>query len=230
MNKTGWIIFSTIVVLLLGGLVVYTRVTNPPIDVSGVENNSVIAASDQSGNIADRIKGDENGKVILVEYGDYQCPSCSGAYAGVNSLMDEYPEGVVFVFRNFPLTSIHPNAKAAAAVAEAAGQQGKYWEMHDLLYQNQNDWSSLDANKRTDLFKQYAATLELDMDTFNTDIASKAISQKISFDIALGKAASVAATPTFFLNGEKVDDSVSTSLVQGDLSQMKAKIDELLKK
>ena len=230
MNKTGWIIFTTVVVALLGGLVAWTRIANPPIDVSGINNNSVVAASDQNGNIGDHTKGSDENKILLVEYGDYQCPSCSQSFSSVNTLMEKRGSDVTFIFRNFPLTSIHPNAKAAAAAAEAAGLQGKYWEMHDALYENQNDWSSLDASKRTDAFTQYATTIGLNIDTFKADLANASIAKKINFDIALGKAAAVNATPTFFLNGEKLDEETASKLVQGDLSAIEAKIDALIKK
>lgn len=230
MNKIGWIIFSVVVVLVLGGLVAWTRIANPPIDLTGVENNSVVAASDQNGNIADHTKGSESNKILLIEYGDYQCPSCGDAYPNVNTLMEEYGDDVTLVFRNFPLTAIHPNARAAAAVAEAAGLQGKFWEMHDKLYVSQNDWSGLDASKRTTVFNSYAQDLGLDMDKFNADVAGKETGQKINFDMALGKSVDVAATPTFFLNGKKLDDATSSAIVQGDLTAIKAQLDELIKK
>ena len=229
MNKVGWIIFSVVVVLILGGLVAWTRIANPPIDLTGVENNSVIAASEQNGYIADHTSGSESKKILLIEYGDYQCPSCGGAYPHVKTLMEEYGKDVTLVFRNFPLTAIHPNARAAAAVAEAAGLQGKFWEMHDKLYESQNDWSSLDSSKRTTIFNSYAQGLGLDMDKFAADVAGKNIGQKINFDIALGKSVGVSATPTFFLNGEKLDDAAATGIVQGNLDSIKAKLDALVK-
>lgn len=229
MNKVGWIIFSAAVVLLLGSLVVWTRITNPPIDLSGVENNSIVAASEQNGNIADHTKGSDANKILLVEYGDYQCPSCGGAHPNINELMEEYGDTVTLVFRNFPLTSIHPNARAAGAVAEAAGLQGKFWEMHDMLYDRQSDWSSLDATQRTTIFKNYAEGLNLDIEKFNTDIAAANVNAKINFDMALGKSVNVSATPTFFLNGEKIDDTTSSGIVQGDLTAIKAKLDALIK-
>ncbi len=229
MNRTGWIIFSVIVVLVLGGLVAWTRIANPPIDLSGVENNSIVAASEQNGNIADHVTGSDAKKVLLVEYGDYQCPSCGGVYPHLNTILEEYGEDITFVFRNFPLTSMHPNARAAAAVAEAAGLQGKYWEMHDMLYEKQNDWSGLDASQRTSVFNGYASSLGLDMAKFETDIASKNVNQKISFDLALGKSVDTSATPTFFLNGEKLDDSTASGIVQGNLDALRAKLDALVK-
>lgn len=230
MNKVGWIIFSAVVVLILGGLIAWARITNPPIDLSGFDNNSVIVAAEQNGNIGDHFKGSDAKKVILVEYGDFQCPSCGGAHPNVNELMETYKDDVTFVFRNFPLTSIHPNARAASAVAEAAGLQGKYWEMHDMLYEGQGDWSNLDATKRTDLFNQYASTLELDLNKFKEDLTSKSVSQKINFDMALGKSVGTSATPTFFLNGEKLDDTTSSGIVQGNLDAIKAKLDALIAK
>ena len=230
MNRVGWIIFTAVVVLILGGLVVWARIANPPIDLTGVENNSVVAASEQNGNIGDHVKGNDKNKVILVEYGDYQCPSCQGAFPNINELMEEYGDDIQFVFRNFPLTAIHPNARAAAAAAEAAGIQGKFWEMHDLLYQSPNDWQNLDSSKRLEVFTSYAAGLELDTDKFKTDFAGSSVSRKINFDMALGKSAGTSATPTFFLNGEKLDETTSSGIVQGDLTAIKEKLDALLPK
>lgn len=229
MNKVGWIIFSAVVVVLLGGLVVWARLSNPPIDLSGVENNSIIKALPQNGDIADHVTGNTSGKVTFIEYGDFQCPSCEGAYPNVKTLISTYGDKVTFIFRNFPLTTIHPNARAAAAVAEAAGLQGKYWEMHDALYDNQNDWSSLDATKRTTVFAGFAQQLGLDMNRYNADLTGKAVDQKISFDQALGKKLGIHATPTFFINGTQLDDATAGGIVQGDLTAVKSKLDALTK-
>lgn len=229
MNKTGWIVFATVIVLLLGGLVAYARVTNPPVDVSNIENNSVIAASDQNGSIGDHTRGSSTHKILLIEYGDFQCPSCGETNSSVNKLVDEYSDSITFIFRNFPLVSIHPNARATAATAEAAGLQGKYWQMHDKLYTNQDDWNSLDSSKRTTVFKQYAEELGMDTKKFDSDVASKSVTKKINFDIALGKKLSLSATPTFFLNGEELDSTTASNLVQGNLTAIKAKIDALIK-
>ena len=230
MNKVGWIIFSVIVVVVLGGLVAWARITNPPIDVSNVESNSVVAASVHNGNIADHTTGSEANKILLVEYGDYQCPSCAGAHPNIKTILDEYGDDVTFVFRNFPLTSLHPNARAAAAAAEAAGLQDKFWEMHDMLYEKQNDWSSLDASERTIIFNSYATSLGLDLDKFETDFAGEDVNKKISFDLALGKKVGTTATPTFFLNGDKIDEQTSSGIVQGDLTEIRKKLDALVDK
>ena len=229
MNKFGWIIFTTVVVLLLGGLVAWARITNPPIDVSGIENNSVVAASDQNGTIADHTSGSDANKILFIEYGDYQCPSCKGAFEGVKTLSKEYDNSVTFVFRNFPLTTIHPNARAAAATAEAAGLQGKFWQMHDLLYSNQDNWSSADITKRTEIFNSFATQLQLNLDTFKHDVEGTNVAKKVNFDLALGKNIGVNATPTFYLDGKKLDETTSQALVQGNLQPMKQKLDELIK-
>ena len=228
MNKTAWIIFSVVVVGLLAGLVIWTRTTNPTINVANINNNSIVAASADNGNIAEHVTGKADSKVILVEYGDYQCPSCGGAYPNVKTLLDEYGDRIAFVFRNFPLTSIHPNARAAAAAAESAGLQGKYWEMHDLLYANQSSWENLDATKRTDAFITFASQLGLDTAKFKTDLSNSDVNKKIAFDIALGKANNASATPTFYLNGNKLDEATAGGIVQGNLTAVKAQIDKLL--
>lgn len=229
MNKVGWIIFSAAVVLLLGSLIVYTRLNNPSVDVSAINNNSVLAATTESGNIGDHVKGNADGKVLIIEYGDFQCPSCGRAYPNVKTLMDQYGDRVKLVFRNFPLTAIHPNAKAASAAAEAAGLQGKFWEMHDLLYENQNTWGTLNATQRVDTFNSYANQLSLDAEKFKADYGNTNVNAKINFDLALGKENGVNSTPTYFVNGEQLDAETSGGIVGGDLTGIKKKLDELLK-
>ena len=230
MSKVRWIIFSAVVVLILGGLIVYSRVTNPPIDVNGVDTNSIVAASEQNGQIADHVFGKADSKVVFVEYGDFQCPSCGGAHPQVKAAMDEYGDRVAFVFRNFPLTTIHPNARVAAAAAEAAGVQGKYWDMHNRIFESQADWQTLTGDQRTNIFAGYALELGLDEERFKTDLSSKTISSKISFDQALGKKIGVDSTPTFFLNGEKLSSDVSGQIVQGSTSTLTKLFDQELAK
>lgn len=228
MSKVAWIIFISVVVLILGGLVVYSRISNPPIDISSIDGNGIIAASDQNGNIGDHTLGNVDSTVTLVEYGDFQCPSCAAAHTYVKEVTDEYQDKMLFIFRNFPLTTIHPNALAASGTAESAGLQDKYWEMHDILFENLSVWKDLTGQARTDQFVAYAVSLGLDKDQFLVDIAGEQVSKKISFDQTLGKKVGVNATPSFFLNGEKLDPAVANALVQGDTSGLKELIDKAL--
>lgn len=228
MNTVRWIIFSAIVVLVLGGLIVYSRLNSTSIDVSGVDANSIVAASDQNGNIGDHVYNDTESSVILVEYGDFQCPGCASAHPNVKTLLESYGDKISFVFRNFPLTSIHPNARAAASAAEAAGLQGSYWEMHDLLYDNQTSWQNASVDERLNVFKAYAQEIGLDLAQFETDLASTNVSNKISFDVALGTSQGVDSTPSFFLNGEPLPDSAATGLLQGDLTEIEKLLDDAL--
>lgn len=228
MDKKAWIIFSVIVVVLLGGLI-YLSSKNK-VDVSNINTDQVFAASDQNGNIADHIFGKKGSKVVLVEYGDFQCPGCAGAHPQIKAISEEYKDRIAFVFRNFPLTSIHPNARAAAAAVEAAGLQGKYWEMHNIVYENQDNWKEASATERDAFFTQYAVEAGANKDQFVKDLASTSISKKIAFDQALGKKINVSGTPTFYLNGNLVDSYVTNNVIQSDGSQLKSLIDEALKK
>lgn len=228
MGKVGWIIFSAIVVLLMGGLVVYSRITNPALDVSSINTSSIIAASDQNGQIGDQVFGNPNSKVIFVEYGDFQCAGCGAIAPQIKTATEEYKDTVAFVFRNFPLTTIHPNARAAAAAAEAAGLQGKYWEMHNLIYDGQKEWESLTTEQRTNIFVHYANEIGLDEARFKTDIGSSAVNKKISFDQAIAKKDSVEATPTLYLNGEKLSSEDSTAILQGNTSILTKLFDKAL--
>lgn len=232
MNKVTWIIFGVIVVALLGGLVAYSRITNPPADISGVDAASVLEASAASGDIADHVKGSREAKVVLVEYGDFQCPYCGRVYPAVNQLTTKYGDSIAFVFRNFPLTTIHPNARAAAATAEAAGLQGKYWEMYSTLFTNQSAWQDLSGGERTSVFSSYAQQLGLNLESYNAAITDNSgqVTKKIAFDLALGKKLGVNATPTFYLNGVKVEEDAVNELQSGTFEKLSALIDAELKK
>lgn len=202
MSRNGWIIFIAICALILGGLVWMSGSNR--VDVSEVKHDSVLPANDQNGNIADHVKGDPDAVVQVIEYGDFQCPGCQDAHPVMNKVVEKYEDKIAFVFRNFPLSTIHPNARAASAAAEAAGIQGKYWQMHDLLFINQSSWGGLSGTLRTDMFASYADNLELDREKFLDDLSSDAISKKINFDAALGRDAGVTGTPSIFVNGKEV--------------------------
>lgn len=202
MSKKAWIIFAAVCVLILGSLVALSN--SKKVDVSGVDANKVQTASEVSGNIADHVFGKQDSKVTLVEYGDFQCPGCKGMHPTVKTLTEKYEGQLTFVFRNFPLTQAHPNALVAAAAAESAGLQGKYWEMHDTLFTNQDAWKSASVKERIGVFEKYAQQLGLNIETFKTDIASEKVTKKIKYDMAIGNNINVKSTPTFILNGKEL--------------------------
>lgn len=201
MSKRAWIIFAVICVVVLGGLIYFSNRNR--IDVSNVDTSAVQQASELSGNIADNTFGKKDSKVVLIEYGDYQCPGCGSAAPTVKKLSEKYKDQIAFVFRNFPIASKHPNARAAASAAEAAGLQGKFWEMHNILYENQAAWERLSTADRGPAFVSYAKQIGLNEERFKTDMESTSVSNKINFDQAVGKKAGADATPTFILNGKK---------------------------
>lgn len=148
----------------------------------------------------DWVKGAEEEKATLIEYSDFQCPACATYYPMVKQLLDEYPEDLRVVYRHFPLPS-HKNAYPAALAAEAAGRQDKFWEMHDILFERQDEWSNL--SNPQDKFEEYAAELELDIELFTADYESDETRQKIDADMLSASQLGVNATPTFYLNGRK---------------------------
>jgi protein-disulfide isomerase len=176
-------------------------------NVSGIDANAIQKGTSQNGKIGDHIFGKVGSKVTLTEYGDFQCPPCGNIYPVVKSISEKYTDQLQFVFRNFPIPDLHPNAKAAAASAEAAGLQGKYWEMHNKLYETQADWSNLSSSERIKYFDNLAKGLGLDMKKFDADMASDSVASKISYDLALGNKVNVDATPTFILDGKKLNSS-----------------------
>lgn len=223
MNRITWIIFSVATVGILAMLIIFSG--NTKLNVDAVDVNAIQTANAQNGNIGDHIFGNSGSKVTLIEYGDFQCPPCGNIHPTIKAITEQYKDQLRFVFRNFPIATSHPNAKAAAGTAEAAGLQGKYWEMHNKIYESQSSWSNLNITERTDFFANYAKELGLDISKFNADITTFAISEKINYDYALGKKAVVDATPTFYLNGTKLD-----SAVYGDETKLKDAIDAELTK
>ena len=144
-------------------------------------------------------------KVSVIEYGDFQCPACGAYHPIVKRLIDEYKDRVIFVYRDFPLDQVHENARIAAQAAEAAGLQGKYWEMHNLLFEKQNSWSLLPFGiGARGSIESIASSLGLDMDKFRSDIDSNGVKENVNADAAGGEAASVNHTPTFFVNLKQI--------------------------
>lgn len=160
----------------------------------------------------------ESARVTLVEFGDFQCPACAGAFPTIERIKSDYAGSLNFVYRNFPLPQ-HKFAKKAALAAESAGIQGKYWEMYTLLFSNQPDWST--GVSVDEKFKGYAAQIGLDVDKFTTDMSATELNDRITNDIRDGNLLGVDATPTFFLNGKMYNSSLG-------YDSLKAAIDQVL--
>lgn len=148
----------------------------------------------------DHRQGDLEAPCTLVEYGDYQCPSCGQAYSIVKRLQKHFAKRLAFVFRNFPLTQIHPFAEPAAETAEFAGAHHKFWEMHDLLYENQKHLSD-------QLLPQLSQQLTLDPDKLAEALQSGQFQSRVKTDFTSGVRSGVNGTPTFFINGQRHDGS-----------------------
>lgn len=141
--------------------------------------------------------GSTNPKAVLVEFSDFECPACGAAQPEVKKVIDKYRDKLKFVYRHFPLEQ-HQNARSAAEAAEAAGNQNKFWEMHDRLFINQTKLSS-------STYETLAKELDLNLETFKQDLASGKSKDKVQRDLADGVSVGVNATPTFFLNGRKLN-------------------------
>lgn len=161
-----------------------------------------------------------NASVTMVEFGDFQCPACGAYHPLVKQVMTDFAGRVNFVFRNFPLPQ-HSNANISAYGAEAAGLQGKYWQMYSKLYESQTEWSTSDKAK--DLIVGYAKDLGLNVDQFKKDIDSQKVKDRVSKDTADGNLVPINATPTFFINGIKLDNP-------GSADDFKKLLDQALKK
>jgi protein-disulfide isomerase len=148
----------------------------------------------------DHIQGPAEAPVTLVEYGDYQCPYCGAAYPIIKEVQARMDESLRFVFRNFPISTSHPHAEQAAEAAEAAAAQDRFWEMHDLLYENQSRLGE-------ENLRGYAEELELDVPTFNRELAEHVHAERVREDFMSGVRSGVNGTPTFYVNGARHDGS-----------------------
>lgn len=202
MSKKTWIIFGIIVVSFIGGMLVFSE--SNKINLDGIDLGKIIPASDQNGNTQEHVKGSADSKVVLVEYGDYQCAGCASVYKRINSIAEDYKNELAVVFRNYTIDG-HQNALSAAAAAESANLQGKFWEMHNLIYDNQTEWSNAGVTERNDLYLSYAKQLGLDETKFTEGMKDTSVRKKIEFDKSVAKAAGLDSTPYFILNGEKID-------------------------
>ena len=146
----------------------------------------------------DHIYGSADGSIRLLEYGDYECPFCAEAQPIIKEIQRRLGDDLLFAFRHFPLTNIHPHSKHAAEAAEAAGAQGNFWGMHDILFENQDELED-------EYLAAYAAELGLDETRLIREVTSSIYAQRIREDFKSGTRGGVNGTPTFFINGERYD-------------------------
>jgi protein-disulfide isomerase len=215
MSKQFWGVIIVVILIFVGIFA-----------LSGNKSNN--SSGKSGGTPTNHVEGNGKAGITLVEYGDYQCPFCGQYYPIVKQVQQEFNDQMTFQFRNYPLTSLHPNAYAAARAAEAAGLQGKFWQMHDLLYEendaNQQDPSSpswITASDPTTFFNQFAQQLGLNVTQFKSDYASGKVNDLISADMAAGNKLKITATPTFILDGKQISVGESASAFE---SLIKAEI------
>ena len=163
----------------------------------------------------DHIQGPTEAAVTLVEYGDYECPYCGAAYPIIKEVQSRMGERLRFVFRNFPITTSHPHAEQAAETAEAAAAQGRFWQMHDLLYENQRRLRDPDL-------RDYAERLALDVERFDKELADHVHAARVREDFMSGVRSGVNGTPTFYINGTRHDDSYEVETMVAALERAAA--------
>jgi protein-disulfide isomerase len=146
----------------------------------------------------DHIQGSIDATIALLEYGDYECPACGQAHPIVQAIREHFDDNLCFAFRHFPLTNVHPHAEHAAEAAEAAGAQGSFWEMHDMLFENQQALED-------EALAAYAATLGLDEVRLIREVVNGVYAGRVREDFKSGVRGGVNGTPTFFINGERYD-------------------------
>jgi len=163
----------------------------------------------------DHIQGLADAPIKLLEYGDFECPSCGQAYPIIKAIQQEFGDSLCLAFRHFPLTTTHSHAEHAAEAAEAAGAQGKFWEMHDLMFENQSALEDQDLAR-------YAKVLGLDVDRLVGEILSGAYYDRIREDFKSGIRGGVNGTPTLFINGVRYDDTLGFEALVAALTRAAA--------
>ena len=200
MSKQFWGVI-VLVVIIFAGIFFLT----------GNKKANAPSSSSSSGgsSLTNHVEGKGKSGIKLVEYGDYECPYCGAAYPVIKQVVGDLSDQIFFQFRNFPLTQLHQNAFAGARAAEAASLQNKFWQMHDMLYDNQDPsgksgWvaSNDPLNK---YFVDFAKQLGLNVDKFKTDYQSSQVNDAVNADLAEGKKLNIQGTPTFFIDGKKIE-------------------------
>lgn len=181
---------------------------------------------DVKGEPSNHVYGNEQGIVTLTEYGDFECPACGSFYPMVAQVKEKFKDQLRFEFKHFPLVQIHPNATTAHRAAQAAANQGKFWEMHDILYERQNSWSANSGvSNPSAVFEQYAREIGLDIDKYTADVTSSEVLAVINADIEVGKGLGTTSTPTFYLDGVLIEDLSQLGTVDSFSKYIQSAID-----
>jgi protein-disulfide isomerase len=188
----GWVVILGLIAVAIFAIVSREDSVDRPVEIGNLRAD-------------DWTKGNRDASVVLIEYSDFQCPACAFYSGIVGEVVKEFPDDLLLIFRHFPLKTIHPNAEEAARAAEAAGKQGKFWEMHDLIFANQSVWAKEKDPK--EFFVSLAGQLELDVSVFEDDYGSKEIADKVSESYGEAVGAGLSATPTFIINGNEIGSS-----------------------
>jgi protein-disulfide isomerase len=193
--------FAVILVGAFGAMFLASKNTGLPSGTAVAKDNVDFTITAQ-----DHVEGATNAKATLIEYADFQCPACKAYFPLVEKLKTDFPNDLRIVYRYFPLRQLHYQAENSAEVAEAAGLQGKFWEMYSLLYENQDKWANT-AGKEP--FNEYAKKINLDMTKFASDENLSSVKDRINLDLNYGISIGINGTPTFYLNGKKLTNPQS---------------------
>lgn len=205
-NKVFIIVILATAALLFGGIFLFSK-SGGSTNLSGttvnasllVPKNDYITSGFVNGNY---LPQSSSASATLVEFGDYECPACGVYSPFVQQLLTDFAGKFNYVFRNYPLPQ-HTNAPVSSYAVEAAGLQGKFWQMHEKVYSGQNDWANL--TDPTPVFMGYATSLNLDITQFTADMNSQAVKDKVQNDLNDGNTIGIDQTPTFYLNGQKIN-------------------------
>lgn len=192
MSKRFVIILAALILLFIGFLL---------FNKNGSDNKST--SDSNSATLSNHTYGNGSTGVVVMEYGDFQCPACYQYFPIVNQLKNKYKDQITFQFRHYPLVEIHQNALSSARAAEAAGLQGKFWKMHDALYTNQQEWA--ESTNPQPFFENYAKLIGLDVTKFQVDIKSESVNATIQADRNNAKSSGYSGTPTFVVDGKQIE-------------------------
>lgn len=198
-SKTAPVLLIVIAVVAAAGIAFYLSRQGSTAEATDSSGASAPTAAQSGGG---RVRGSADAPVTLIEYGDYQCPTCALYHPIITELLHRYQGKLKLEYHHYPLISIHPNAMGAALAAESAGEQGKYWEMNDLLFEHQREWAP-SPNAET-MFLQFALQLGLDGNRFMQSMRSPETRDRILADVTRGNSIVKEGTPTFLINGQPV--------------------------